>query len=1007
MQPCPPPQRLEDFLAERLGDSDRAALEAHLSRCAACQRRLEQLTANPSAQRWQHLHRQACHFEDPDEPSLLRRLAKACHSAAPRAGGLGDPPRDEERPGGRPTAPGLPGIPDYRLERELGRGGMGVVYLARQMSLDRPVAVKMLLTGAQAGPSELARFRLEADAIARVRHPNIAQIYEVGEHEGRPYMVLEYLDGGSLHEMLDGTPQPAGPAARLVETLARAMHAAHLAGIIHRDLKPANILFQRLPGVSGDGPARRPPAPEYDSAGLVPKVTDFGLAKRLGPSAASGPTHTTDVLGSPSYMAPEQAGGKTGDVGPAADTYALGAVLYELITGRPPFKAETSMDTILQVVTEEPVPPRRLRPRCPRDLETICLKCLRKEPRRRYAGAEDLAEDLRRFRAGEPIRARPVSLWARGARWTRRQPRVAALLALLLFTTVGALASLAWAAVSASATAREAGRRADVERDARETEHALRTGAEQVLTQARVALAERQWLANDVAGAERLLDQCRPRPDQPDQRGWEWYYVKRLCRGELRVLPHRYWVWGVAFSPDGHLLATAAGSPGQGTGDPRRDGEVKLWDAATGELRADLLGDAPAPAVHSVSFSPDGRWLLGRDQAGAWHVWDVAARRHCFTSAARAAAFLPHAALLAVVEPDGRVRHLDLATGREAAVIHGPLSLEPWQGVIGAFDATARRLALSALDGSTVEVLDTATGKVVRAFRLTFAGGPGGMFALTPGGSHLLVDGHCFDVGTGEEVGRLPQVWGDLTIDGGGDWLALRGYDSLEVSLIRGPTCTVTRTLAGHSGRHNACAFSPDRRYLATAGTDQTVRLWKVATGEAVAVLRGHTSGVRGLAFSPDGRTLATAGQDQTVRLWDLTHTPHGLHLAGLDARGEFLGSLAFAAGGREVVAARHGPDGWAERRDADTGATLRTQSLDVAEKLDFPRNDSAFGADGTLFAAVRAEDARQIQVWDFVTGRPGPVLRGHSAAVRAVTGAAAADRLASVSEPPPGAATA
>jgi serine/threonine-protein kinase len=281
---------------------------------------------------------------------------------------------------------------------------MGVVYRARQVELDREVALKMILTGGHAGPEERARFRSEALAIGRLRHPNVVQIYEVGEHERLPFFSLELMDGGSLAQRLGGKPLPALPAAHLVETLARAVHAAHQQGILHRDLKPGNVLL------TPDG---------------IPKIADFGLAKRL--EGASGHTPAGAILGTPSYMAPEQAAGDNRPIGPTADVYALGAILYELLTGRPPFNAATPLDTIMLVVNQEPLPPRRPQPSVPRDLETVCLKCLEKEPAKRYVTALELAEDLGRFRAGEPIRAHPVGPLGRFAKWARRRPATAAL----------------------------------------------------------------------------------------------------------------------------------------------------------------------------------------------------------------------------------------------------------------------------------------------------------------------------------------------------------------------------------------------------------------------------------------------------------------------------------------------------------------------------------------------------------------------------------------------------
>jgi tetratricopeptide (TPR) repeat protein len=326
----------------------------------------------------------------------------------------------------------LPSIPGYEILAEIGHGGMGVVYQARQLKLNRLVALKMILRQTHASAEELARFRIEAEAIALLEHPNIVRIYDVGDHEGRPFCALEYVNGGSLAQYQDGTPQPARAAATVVETLARAMHWAHQRGIVHRDLKPGNILL-----VSGDSSStiHHPPLPTQQA-----KITDFGLAKRL--EGDSGQTRSGAILGTPSYMAPEQAGPGKAPIGPATDVYGLGAILYELLTGRPPFKAETVFDTMQQVLSEEPVPPRRLQSKVPRDLETICLQCLHKEPVRRYRSAEVLADDLGRFLRGEPIVARPVGRMEQAVKWARRRPAAAGLLVTVILLVVGAVAGL-------------------------------------------------------------------------------------------------------------------------------------------------------------------------------------------------------------------------------------------------------------------------------------------------------------------------------------------------------------------------------------------------------------------------------------------------------------------------------------------------------------------------------------------------------------------------------------
>jgi serine/threonine-protein kinase len=315
-----------------------------------------------------------------------------------------------------------PTIAGYEILEEVGRGGMGVVYRAGQRGLSRTVALKVILAGAHAGPHERARFRTEAEAVARLQHPHIVQIHELGEQAGCPYLALEYVDGVSLAQQLGGTPQPPRAAAQLVETLARAVHHAHERGVVHRDLTPANVLL------TSDG---------------TPKITDFGLAK-LVLGGGAGQTQTGAVMGTPSYMAPEQAAGRSKEIGPAVDIYALGAILYELLTGRPPFKAASSLETVQQVLLDEPVPPVRLQPRLPRDLETICLKCLQKGPRQRYASALALADDLRRFLGGEPIQARPVSPLGRLARWCRRHPKEAGLAAALAVALLSGLAGVTW-----------------------------------------------------------------------------------------------------------------------------------------------------------------------------------------------------------------------------------------------------------------------------------------------------------------------------------------------------------------------------------------------------------------------------------------------------------------------------------------------------------------------------------------------------------------------------------
>ncbi len=430
---------------------------------------------------------------------------------------------------------------------------MGVVYKARQVRLNRPCALKMILAGAHATPEAIVRFLGEAEAIAKLQHRHIVQIYAIGEAGGLPFFELEYLPGGGLEKRLDGTPWVPKRAARLVEILARAMAEAHRLGIVHRDLKPANIL------VAADG---------------TPKITDFGLAKAVG--SESDLTQSNAIMGSPSYMAPEQAGGYTKQAGPAADIYAMGAVLYELLTGRPPFRGATLLETIEQVKSTEPVPPSRLVPKLPLDIETICLKCLEKDPEKRYETAQALAEDLKHFKADEPILARPIGRAERTWRWCRRNRLVAGLaggiaLAMVLGTIVATyfayratrgehLASQKATEAKANADQAQeqtqlakvaaekaiaAARRADLEarNAAKEAQHALdeKRLAERRLYVAVITVAQQSWEKGRVDLMQQHLQELVPRrPEDPDLRGFEWSYLDRLRQSDLRTIGRAY-----------------------------------------------------------------------------------------------------------------------------------------------------------------------------------------------------------------------------------------------------------------------------------------------------------------------------------------------------------------------------------------------------------------------------------------------------------------------------------
>ncbi|QEH39078.1 Serine/threonine-protein kinase PrkC [Aquisphaera giovannonii] len=424
---CPPDERLARMLDSLLEAPEARAVEAHVASCADCQRRLEAMTAPESGG---------------GEPTAWSEM-----TAPPPAGETVDSPSAEVRAraeaGAKARARGDEGWPDpegYRIERVLGRGGMGVVYLATQLRANRLVALKMVIAG-RGRPEDLIRFRFEAESLARLHHPNIVQVFDVGECEGQPFFTMEYVPGGTLAAALAEHPRPPREAAALAEALARAVHAAHQAGVVHRDLKPANILLSGDPAAT---PGASPPRPGTGSgAGTgqpALKITDFGLAKATG--GDSDLTGTGQILGTPSYMAPEQATGQ-GSVGVPADVYALGAILYEALAGRPPFRGASPWETMMQAVHEAAPPPSRWQPGIPRDLEVICLKCLAKDPAARYPSADALAEDLRRYLAGESILARPAGLPRLAWLWCRRHPGYAALLGLLLASVAAGAAGVA------------------------------------------------------------------------------------------------------------------------------------------------------------------------------------------------------------------------------------------------------------------------------------------------------------------------------------------------------------------------------------------------------------------------------------------------------------------------------------------------------------------------------------------------------------------------------------
>ncbi len=862
-------------------------------------------------------------------------------------------PRDGQPPSEAPTlapgtpppvpATGLPGtavpsdlpelplqniaVPGYLVLGLLGKGGMGVVYKARQVTLGRVVALKMILHAEHADDDQRRRFLAEAQAVASLQHPHVVQIHEVGEHGGLPYFSLEFCPGGSLADRLDGTPWEGERAAELIETLARAMHAAHQKGLVHRDLKPANVLLAE------DG---------------TPKITDFGLAKKLDEASQ---TASGAVVGTPSYMAPEQAGGKGKEIGPAADVYALGAILYECLTGRPPFKAATALDTILQVVADEPVPPSQLQPRTPRDLETICLKCLQKEPRRRYADAAALAEDLRRFLREEPILARPTGVWERGWKWAKRRPALATLALVSLAAAVSLLAGGVYynaRVQEALAEAREQ-RQAAVEANAQATAQQaaaaaanseaerLRTAAQQTKEDAdkqrrraeQLEFTTRRNLyfmqlaaarqAFDAAQIDRAIDHLqglRPsQPGEPDFRGFEWYYLWHQCHADrLTLRGHAGQVSSLAFSPDGKRVASG------GAG-----GVIKLWDPATGREVLTLRGHTGI--VRKLAFRPDGRRLASASGDQTARVWNVDTGQeevafHGHTDELWGIAWSPDGQQLASVGGDKTVRLWDPATGREVRSF--PAHGTPIGSI--SFSPDGRQLATSG-DDSRVRLWETETGKEVRVFT-----------------GH---SGHVWSVAFSPDGGRLASA----SIDG-----TVRIWDAGDGQELR--------ALRSHAGPVYAVAFSPDGKSLATAGSDQTARVWDASNGKERFVLRGHTGPVWPLAFAPDGKTLATGSNDHTIKLWDVVHGPESRTLDGQT-------SVAFSPDGRRLASPRGLFFSRPQIVNADTGALERAFPGHAGEVLCV-----AFSPDGKRLASSSMD--KTVRVWDAATGAAMLILQGN-----------------------------
>jgi serine/threonine protein kinase/WD40 repeat protein len=928
---CPTEEQLGGLLSNGLtgGELDRVA--AHVEDCASCQRRLDAAVSNESAASWPHINSSQSE-PGPDEAfvSSLRQLVSEAVASSGGRSVRGADARD--RPEASAACP--PSIGDYEIVDEIARGGMAVVYKARQPRLGRLVALKRLRFHDH-DAADVERFLREAEAVARLRHPNIVQVFEVGEDGGRPFLALEYVHGQTLAEYLNGSPVDPQSAAEFVRRVTAAVEHAHGQGVIHRDLKPANILLQKDEGGrTKDELEHRlsssfvlPPSSlqleRSPLASFEPKVTDFGLARRVGDQRTL--TLPDMLAGTPAYLAPEQLARGAGPVTPACDVYALGAILYEMLTGRPPLLGPTVLATLRLVETAEPVAPRTLQPHIPRDLEAVCLKCLAKEPGRRYASAADLAADLDRCLAGRPTVARPLGAIARAVKLVDRHPLAAASAVVIAAASIIGLAAILWQWRAAESARGRLQLSLSAEADQRRE-------AEENLYYGRLAQAVALWDAGDAPQARSLLAACRPADGRDDLRGWEWHYLSRQFRPEMHVVPLGHWVNGLAPFPasegEVHDVAVAVGRPKMNAADQVLPGDGRAGFLRPGDLTPVLRPGPEMPgAATSVAVRSKEKFVAWGTNTGAIVV--------------------------------GRA-----ATGEIVRIIQMPVPV-----LSLCFTADGTTLLASGVDAH-LRGFDPDTGKLNHD-QLVRVGQPF-VLAVNPAsglvacggwtGVVRLIDPRDWHV-VGDLTGHVSGVK-SLTFSADGTSLAVGCADG-SVVLWDPAARREMRRIGSKAGPAYAVSIRPDGRALAVAGADRAVRLYDTTTERPLATYRGHESSVRSLAFVAGGDLLLSGGQDGTVRIWDATKDVRGRLIPFHERLNDAaffpspIGLLVVAASGSGQVSAWRLTD----------GRPVSRRDLPLAVKPAYPRRYMAFIERGSRIVGIDKDDRSRLCVWNSLTG--------------------------------------